>query len=236
MKRRICKSINVYIIFIHFLIKKKLYHEYSTKQQNYPLRDTIYHSNSHENLWTAESFDVPKKKNPQSSVSIQDQHVIYSPSQYPKTFALHPLWSPFPILRKKRWSTSLRFHHPSVNRTMNRGKLYPLRPSNQPTNRSIHKIRKNIARNREADRSKPNEKQSVSPSVIRFLQRIRNPRMNGPSPSCPVMNRILIAAKRSRIAVIRFGLLSIYNEHVVSRSGFPVESSSDCTDHCTPEK
>lgn len=167
------------------------------------------------------------------------QHVIYFPSQYPKTFALHPLWSPFPILRKKRWSTSLRFHHPSVNRTMNRGKLYPLRPSNQPTNRSIHKIRKNIARNREADRSKPNEKQSVPavpPSVIRFLQRIRNPRMNGPSPSCPVMNRILIAAKRSRIAVIRFGLLSIYNEHVVSRSGFPVESSSDCTDHCTPEK
>ena len=62
------------------------------------------------------------------------QHVIYSPSQYPKTFALHPLWSPFPILRKKRWSTSLRFHHPSVNRTMNQGKLYPLRPSNQPTN------------------------------------------------------------------------------------------------------
>lgn len=62
MKRRIYKSINVYIIFIHFLIKKKLYHEYSTKQQNYPLRDTIYHSNSHENLWTAESFDVPKNK------------------------------------------------------------------------------------------------------------------------------------------------------------------------------
>lgn len=54
------------------------------------------------------------------------------------------------------------------------------------------------------------------------ISAIRNPRMTAHrAPSWPVMNRILIAAKRSRIAVIRFGLLSIYNEHVAPLPGFP---------------
>lgn len=54
------------------------------------------------------------------------------------------------------------------------------------------------------------------------ISAIRNPRMTAHrAPSWPVMNRILIAAKRSRIAVIRFGLLSICNEHVAPLPGFP---------------
>lgn len=55
---------------------------------------------------------------------------------------------------------------------------------------------------------------AVSPrpfSAMRFLQFA----IRGRRSSAPVMNRILIAAKRSRIAVIRFGPLSIYNRHVV---------------------
>ena len=56
--------------------------------------------------------------------------------------------------------------------------------------------------------------------AIRFLQSASRHR---------VTNRILIAAKRSGIAVIRFGLLSICNEHVATDALPEIETCPDYT-------
>lgn len=142
------------------------------------------------------------------------QRVIYSPSQYSKTFA------PSSLIAISNFKEEKMIHF-ALNRTMNRGKLC-----------SLHRFTKFVKTSNLPNRSKSGSgsfeaewKAIGSSSVIRFLQRIRKWTAHR-APSWPVMNRILIAANRSRIAVIRFGLLSIYNE---------VSSlSSDCTNHCTP--
>lgn len=131
---------------------------------------------------------------------------------YAETFAP----SSFNRVNFKKEKTIHFVYRPILNRTT-KTTLFATRPINRST-ASIHGIREKHRTSGSFEAEwKPGEIGSChSSSVIRFLQRIRNPRMTAHrAPSCPVMNRILIAAKRSRIAVIRFGLLSIYNEHVV---------------------
>lgn len=167
------------------------------------LHDSIHHSNS-------QARKLPNCNHRFSSGTTRDLLPV----------AIFKNFAPSSLIAISNFKEEKMIHF-ALNRTMNRGKLC-----------SLHRFTKFVKTSNLPNRSKSGSgsfeaewKAIGSSSVIRFLQRIRKWTAHR-APSWPVMNRILIAANRSRIAVIRFGLLSIYNE---------VSSlSSDCTNHCTP--